>query len=64
MDLDHARQHLWELAGKLFPNQEKRRHGRSSQLERQLDQGRIELLGAQLRGIETENVELARQIAR
>ena len=62
VDLDHARRHLWELAGKLFPNQEKRRHGWASQMERQLDQGRIELLVAQLRGIETENVELARQI--
>ena len=63
VDLDHARERLWELAGKLFPNQDKRRRDWASQLERQLDQGRIEPIVARLRGIETENVELARQLA-
>jgi hypothetical protein len=63
VDLYHARQHLWELAGKLFPNQEKRRRGWASQLERQLDRGRVEPLVALLRGIATDSVELAHQLA-
>ncbi len=64
VDLYHARQHLWELAGKPFPNQDKRRRDWASQLERQLDQGRrIEPLVAHPRGIETDNAELAHQLA-
>lgn len=63
VDLYHAREHLWELAGKLFPNQEKRRRGWASRLERKLDQGRVEAIVALLRGIETDNAELAHQLA-
>jgi hypothetical protein len=63
VDLYHARQHLWELAGKLFPNQDKRRRSWASQLERQLDQGRIEPIVARLRGLGTDNAELAHQLA-
>ena len=54
---------MWELAGKRFPCQDKRRRDCASQLERQLDQGRIEPIVSRPRGIETENVELARQLA-
>lgn len=63
VDLYHARQHLWELAGKLFPNQEKRRRGWASRMQKTLDQGRIEPLVARLRGIETDSAELAHQLA-
>ena len=54
VDLYHARQHLWELASKLFPNEEKRRRRWARRIEKKLDQGRIELLVAALRGIETD----------
>jgi hypothetical protein len=63
VDLYHARQHLWELAGKLFPNQEKRRQRWASRLERQLDQGCVESIVALLRGIATDSAELAHQLA-
>ncbi len=62
VDLYHAREHLWELAGKLFPNREKRRRGWVSRVQRKLDQGRVEPLVAQLRGIATDSAELAHQL--
>jgi len=63
VDLYHAREHLWELAGKLFPNQDKRRRDWALRLQRQLDRGQVEPLVARLRGLETDNAELAHQIA-
>lgn len=59
VDLYHARERLWELAAKLFPNQDKRRRGWASRLERLLDRGRIEPLVARLRGVATDSAELA-----
>ena len=60
VDLFHARQHIWDLARKLLPNEEKaqqswiKRHQ-----DRLLDQGRIEKLVDSLRSIEIDNTDLA-----
>jgi len=60
VDISHARQHIWDLARKLFPNDEKaqqswiKRHQ-----DRLLDEGKIEKLVDSLRSIESENTELA-----
>ena len=63
VDLYHARQHLWELARKLFPNE---------QAEQQrwmvfhkgdlLDEGKIEALVVSLRSIDSSNPELTEKI--
>lgn len=63
VDLYHAREHLWQLAGKLFPNEDKGRRGWAGRLQRRLDEGRIEPIVAELRGIETDSAELAHQLA-
>ena len=49
MDLYHARQHLWELGSRLFPNEEKKRKTWVSRLEKKLDAGKIEILVKNLR---------------
>jgi len=63
VDLYHARQHLWELARKLHPNDE------SSQKtwikvhqKRLLDKGKIEKLVAAIRSIQSTNPEVAEKI--
>ncbi len=62
VDLYHAREHLWGLAAKLFPRDEKRRCGWARRLKKKLDAGRIEPLVAALRSFETEDAELAHQL--
>jgi len=42
VDLYHARQHLWDLAAKLFPSDEGRRKRWTAQRLNQLDRGKIE----------------------
>ena len=59
VDLYHAREHLWDLAAKLFTRDEKRRSGSARRLKKKLDAGRIESLAAALRSFETEDAELA-----
>jgi hypothetical protein len=49
VDLYHARQHLWELAGKLFPSSESCRKGWATRMQGKLDQGEIEPLVVSLR---------------
>lgn len=44
VDLYHARQHLWELAGKLFPGDEAQRRRWAMRHQNYLDQGKIEKL--------------------
>ena len=63
VDLYHAREHLWALASKLFPADEKRRRGWARRMRKKLDAGRIEQLVTTLREIETDDVELAHQVA-
>ena len=63
VDLYHARQHLWELARKLFPNQQAGQD-RWMVLHKDalLDEGMIEDLVASLRAIDSSNPELAGKI--
>jgi hypothetical protein len=63
VDLYHARQHLWELARKLHPNDEKTQNAWIKAHQRKfLDKGKIEKLVAALRGIHTLNLEVAEKI--
>ena len=63
VDLYHAREHLWELAAKLFPRDDKRRRGWVRRLKKKLDAGRIEQLIDALRATETGDAELAHRLA-
>jgi len=59
VDLYHAREHLWVLAGKLFPTDERRKKRWAGQLQNKLDQGKIESLVQQLRAFPAANSEAA-----
>jgi hypothetical protein len=48
VDLYHARQHLWELAAKLYPVNPAQHKAWARRLQRKLDAGRIESLVAEL----------------
>ena len=63
VDLYHARQHLWELVRKLYPNQQAE-HKRWMLIHKDalLDEGKIEELVASLRSLESANPELAEKI--
>ena len=63
VDLYHARQHLWELAGKLFAGNEARRKGWATRMLSKLDQGEIESLVASFRRLLANHTELAALIA-
>ena len=63
VDLYHARQHLWELAAPLWPDDERGRRRWAHQRLRQLDQGKIEGLVAALRGFAAAPPALARRLA-
>jgi len=62
VDLYHAREHLWELAAKLFPADEKRRRNWARRLRKKLDAGRIEQLVATLRTFDIDNTEMAHHL--
>lgn len=63
VDLYHARQHLWELSGKLCPNADKdRKRWLAPRLE-QLEQGKIEAVVNGLRNLQPAQAELAATIA-
>jgi hypothetical protein len=59
VDLYHAREHLWGLANKLFPTDERRKKRWAGQLQNKLDKGKIESLVTQLRGFPAPNPEAA-----
>lgn len=62
VDLYHARQHLWGLAAKLFPNDgQARKQWRAICLDR-LDGGKIEALVKALRDLHPTNEELANNV--
>jgi hypothetical protein len=63
VDLYHARQHLWEVARRLYPDDEGKRKGwmRFHQ-KRLLDQGKIEKLVQALRSIKSRNPEVAEKL--
>src|ERR1017187_6684529 len=62
VDLFHARQHLWELTRKLYPNQEAEQRRWMMIHQDMLDQGKIEDLVAALRSIDSSNFEVAEKI--
>jgi len=63
VDLYHARQHLWEVAHKLYPNDEgKQKAWMKIHQKRLLDRGKIEKLVGALRSIESDNPELIKKI--
>jgi hypothetical protein len=63
VDLYHARQHLWELARKLYPNDEmNQKTWIKAHQRRLLDKGKIEKLVASLRSIRSNNPEVIEKI--
>jgi hypothetical protein len=63
VDLYHARQHLWELARRLYPNDEgKQRAWMKVHQKRLLDKGKIEKLVGVLRTLKSSNSEVAEKI--
>jgi hypothetical protein len=59
VDLYHARQHLWDLGGKLHPNDEKAKRRWVMAHQHFLDDGKIEKLITKLRSLSPDNPELA-----
>jgi hypothetical protein len=63
VDLFHARQHLWDVARKLYPNQEtEQKRWLAIHQDNLLDEGKIEDLVAAFRAIESSNPELLEKI--
>ena len=63
VDLYHARQHLWELARKLYPNQQaEQERWMVIHKDDLLDEGKIKDLVASLRSIDSSNPELSEKI--
>ena len=63
VDLYHARQHLWELARKLHPNDEVNQKAWIKIHQRRLlDQGKIEKLVLAMRSIRSKNPEVVQKI--
>jgi hypothetical protein len=59
VDIYHARQHLWELARALYPNEELKQKRWVMRHQAKLDSGEIEKLVRSFRAIETAHAELA-----
>lgn len=62
VDLFHARQHLWDLARKLFPLDKAERQRWTSTEQDNLDKGKIEELVSSLRSIQVADPDLAKEI--
>jgi hypothetical protein len=62
VDLYHSRQHLWDLARKLYPNQEAEQRRWMMIHQAMLDEGKIENLVPVLRAIPSPTPELADKI--
>jgi hypothetical protein len=63
VDLFHARQHLWEVARKLHPNDESSQKAwMKVHQKRLLDKGKIEKLVGALRSIDSPNPEVAEKL--
>lgn len=62
VDLFHARQHLWELARKLYPNQDAEQRRWMMVHQDLLDEGNIEALVAALRATDASSPEVADKI--
>jgi hypothetical protein len=62
VDLFHARQHLWELARKLHPNEQAKQKEWMRVHQDLLDNGKMKKLTVALRSIRTDNLELAEKL--
>jgi hypothetical protein len=62
VDLYHARQHLWEVARKLYPNDAGKQKAWMKMHQKLLDRGKIEKLVDALRAIKSENAEIAEKV--
>ena len=62
VDLFHARQHLWALARKLYPNQEAGQKRWMMVHQHMLDEGKMEGLVQSLRSIHADNPEVTEKI--
>jgi len=62
VDLYHARQHLWELSAKLFPNDEHLRKRWMARCLDQLEGGKIEAVVKTLRELQPASAELAKTV--
>jgi hypothetical protein len=63
VDLYHARQHLWEVARRLYPNDEgNRKAWMKVHQKRFLDKGKIAKLVLSLRSIDSDNPEIAEKL--
>ena len=64
VDLYHARQHLWDLSAKLYPNDSPAQRRWVMARRDKLDEGKIEALGRSLRSVALSHPELAEEICR
>ena len=62
VDLYHARQHLWDVARKLYPNDDAKQKAWMKTHQKMLDRGKTEKLVGALRAIKSENVEIAEKV--
>ena len=62
VDLYHARQHLWDLSAKLFPDDDPARKRWLARCLARLDQGKIEALVKILRDFQPATAELAKTV--
>lgn len=63
VDLYHARQHLWELVRKLYPNDDgQQKAWMKVHQKRLLDKGKIEKLVASIRSLSSDNPEVSEKI--
>jgi hypothetical protein len=62
VDIYHAREHLWGIARKLYPNQEAEQRRWMMIHQGMLDEGKIEDLAHALRSIDSSSPELAEKI--
>lgn len=58
VDIWHAREHLWDIAAKLFPSDDKQRNSWAKKLIKKLNRGRVEAVVADLRNFPTRKPEL------
>ena len=58
VDIWHAREHIWDVAAKLLPSDEKQRKSWAKKLIKKLNRGRVEHLVAELRAFPTRKPEL------
>lgn len=63
LDLYHAREHLWELARKLFPNDAAQQNRWMMIHQHWLDNGKIKKLVTSLQSIQTSSAELSEKLS-